>query len=78
MCKVCTREIASAATHVVTEWGSVLCAACAGDVANHAVVYPDCAVTAHGVLDHPLAIGTRLGAHRTLTRLQRAAEVAGG
>jgi hypothetical protein len=36
-CTMCSREIPSTAAHVVTEWATVLCAACAESPASHAV-----------------------------------------
>jgi hypothetical protein len=68
-CVVCRNQILSAATHYVTEYGQVLCVECAENPASHAVVHPACPVTAHTVGDHPVIVGTRLGAHRALMRM---------
>lgn len=77
-CKDCADDIPSAASHFVTEYAQFLCAPCAEDSAGHAVLYPSRGVVPHHVLDHPLAIGTRLGTHRALLRIRRAQEVACG
>jgi hypothetical protein len=69
ICHVCGDEIASAATHYVTEYAQVICASCAKAPANHAVTYPDCPVIGHTIDDHAVILGTRLDAHRTLLRL---------
>jgi hypothetical protein len=75
-CSVCAAEILRTATHVATEHAHVLCVPCAEDPASHAVVHPGCPVAPHGVYDHAVVVGTRLGAHRALLRNRRAREVA--
>ncbi|MGH3644369.1 MAG: hypothetical protein ACRDUX_35725 [Mycobacterium sp.] len=75
-CAICAREIPSASTHSVGEWGTVLCAVCVENPESHSVAYPGCPVASHGVHDHPMVVGTRLGAHRALMHLRR--EVASG
>lgn len=68
-CAVCRNEIRSNATHVTTEWSQVLCVPCAEIPASHAVVHPQCSVASHGIYDHAVIVGRRLGAHRWLLRI---------
>jgi hypothetical protein len=68
-CSACRNVIPSAVTHIVNENAAIICVRCAEDPATHEVLYPDCAVNAHAVLDHPVIVGTKLGAHRPLLHL---------
>jgi hypothetical protein len=77
-CTMCAREISSTAAHVVTEWATVLCAACAENPASHVVAYRGALSLAHTFADHAVVVGTRLAAHRWQLRLRRAPEVPGG
>jgi hypothetical protein len=82
-CTLCAREIVGTSAHSVTEWSTVLCAACAENPGSRAVMYPHCSAAAHTVAAHTVAahavvVGTRLAAHRWQLRLRRAQEVSAG
>jgi hypothetical protein len=75
LCFLCHNEIPSAAVHVTTEHGVVLCDGCGAE--GHSQMYPLCDIAPHGIEGHPVVIGTSLSAYRELMRMRRVREAAG-